>query len=167
MVGHFDKCTEAFMKGVGLCKDSPIAFQNIGRAFFEMTRFDEAIIAFTKSLELDPNNALALYWLGRCYRALEDSSAEMEFYQQALETDPNHVDALFALGTSWATKEAGSIEGLDYLYTDGVYDALLPEHQFYRGLGYGAQGLTDIATQQLRSLHMIDPNLAQRLSTFI
>src|ERR671931_375749 len=87
-------------------KDS-VVWNDLGKALFQRSLFAEAIQCYDKAVEVDPKDVRGYNGKGAALGSLGRYEEAIKWYDKAVEVDPKNVD---------------SLEGLEYLYSDHIYD---------------------------------------------
>ncbi|MFC7483923.1 tetratricopeptide repeat protein [Luedemannella flava] len=82
--------------------ESPIFFQNQGRAYLALKRFDLAIAAFTRAIALEPFTSVLHFERGNAYRAHGDQRAALADYRLAIQAGPPRPEMHFNAGLACA-----------------------------------------------------------------
>ena len=80
------------------------AWNNKGKAFYELGKYNEAIKCYNKAIEIDPNNTDALRMKGMALNYLGKYNETIECAEKAIEIGRDDVDALALKGEALAYK---------------------------------------------------------------
>ena len=134
---EIEKAIEAFEEAISLDGDYPVAYNNLGNAYFfnfkntkNLKDYQNALYNFKKAIELDPEYAMAYNGLGATYLLAGHSDGAIFCLEKALELNPALGYALYNLGHACLLK-GDRDKALDYFnrYKKSSYERLSPSER--------------------------------------
>jgi len=138
----------------------PIAFEELGSAYFEAGQIDEALGAFRHAVELNPHTARAFDGIGHIFYVKGEPQAAESAYEQGIANDPHYPGNYYGLGILYAAKLG------DYQRALNVFERSLeanPGDPFLEanlGCIHARMGQIDRGIQILEAVVRRDPNQA-------
>jgi tetratricopeptide (TPR) repeat protein len=86
---------EYYAVALGMEREDPILWMNVGTLHRQMQEFSMAASAYSRTLSLDPNNAFAHYNLGSVLDEMGKYEEAIEEYKEALTLDPTLGDPAY------------------------------------------------------------------------
>lgn len=131
-IGDLEKAISAFKEALSLDNDYPVAYDNLGSAYFldflktrNLRTYQKSLHNFKKAIELDPNYALAYNNLGGAYLQADNLDGAIYCLEKAVELKPDLGYSLYNLGQAYLDK-GDIVRALDYFtrYKKNCYDQL-------------------------------------------
>ena len=103
-LGEYEDAVMSLNKSVALDDKYAAAYNELGFAYYKLSRADEAIEAYTASQKLEPNSSAACSGLGDVYRFLKKNPDEaFNYYKKGVEINPKSHNSNFGVG--WCYNE--------------------------------------------------------------
>ncbi len=137
---------------------TPLAFELLGKAYFEDKKYPRATLAFNRFVDLSPSEPRAHFLLGGSLAAEQKWGESVREFEKALELNPSFVDPLAALARiDIGQQRMGSA-------IKRVQDQIAKiqptgQHHFVLGQLYVASNQNDYAEASFRKALELDPNL--------
>ena len=97
--GDYDTAIQEYTHAIKKDSTRPIAYNNRGSSYSNLSQHEQAILDFNKAIELNPEYTLAYYNRGVSHKALGKYKQAIADYSKAIELDPNYVLAYNNRGT--------------------------------------------------------------------
>ena len=95
---HFGESVEAYRKAIGIRKEFPVAWNNLGNSLRMLGEVEEADACFAEALRMRPGYLSALKNRGTLWVWSGEVERGLGWYQQGLEVDPGNAELHRNLG---------------------------------------------------------------------
>jgi len=138
--------------------ENPVAWYDLGAAYYLAGQCDRAIQAYQRAINLDPKFAYPWNGLGIVYAALGRIDEALNAYQQAINLDPNYALPQHGLGNVY--RALGRCDEAIAAYKKSL--ELQPRSTSWNGLGnvYADLGRHEEAIQAYQRAIALDPKFA-------
>lgn len=139
---------------------SALAYNNLGRVFFETEHWEEAQPYFKKSIELKPNYSLPYYNLGLSYSYLQRPEEALNYFKKVVEVDPTFKEAYLNIGVIYLDFKHDKTAALQAFTQALKAGADMPALHFQTAELLSEFGKADEAEQHYLATLKADPSFA-------
>jgi tetratricopeptide (TPR) repeat protein len=86
---HYDVAVEEFKQSIELDPSNPVAYSNLGIAYYNSDMMNEAFESQRKALEIDPNYPGAYYGLALIYKKSGNVAMAKKYFEEYLRLEPS------------------------------------------------------------------------------
>ena len=150
--GHPDVAIQKYQEILKLNPKLPIAYNNLGRLYYQQNQFNEAIEALNHAAELAPSLEAPRAQLGFCFYQMGDFARARQEFGAAAKLNPQ--DGLAKLFLARSLLELGDVKGAQKLL-EQLQQADPKNVEVLFSLGWAYMSL---AVSNLTAIQKVDPN---------
>jgi len=138
----------------------PMAYYNLGLAYFRQGRLDDAIAQYQKVLQINPVETDALNNLGSAFLQLGRLDEAVAYYQKALTIKPDSAETHYNLGNAWF-RQGRTDQAMTQYQVALAIDPDSAEAHYNLGNAFLQQGRMEEATAQYQKALDLKPDYAE------